>query len=126
MENSHEREPKIAWYSISQDLEVETHEPVSYDRAVEIIDGYLARGMEAYKGGEEAIAATAFGFSCSESEFIEICVNGPSEFAFSAESPEETWLGKLLRGIAHRDEVLHSREELLARVNDFFLHHKSR
>lgn len=126
MENRPAQEPKIAWYSISPDLEVESHEPVSYDRAVEIIDDYLARWVEAFKGGEEAVAATAFGFSWSESEFIEICVNGPAEFAFSSESPEETWLGKLLRGIAHRDEVLHSREELLEKVSAFFLHHKVR
>lgn len=120
MEETNDTPPKIAWYSINAELEPTVHDPVSYQEAVKIVDGYLARWVHAFEGGEEAIAATAFGFQRSEEEFVEICVNGPDEFSFRYEAPVDSWLGKLLHGLTQQDEIYHTREKLLERVRGFF------
>src|SRR5260221_9985722 len=112
----------IRWYSMTPKLAVEEHEPIGLDEALKLVDRYLARGNEKFETAEEAMAATMFGFSRSKSEFIEICINGPGQISYKFEvaDPEASWLSKLFKGVFRREEELHSREELLQKIEEFF------
>ena len=112
----------IRWYSMNRDLAVEEHEPVQLEEALKIADRYLARGSEKSNDGEEAIAATLFGFSRSKSEFIEICVNGPAliSYKFEMSDTDASWFQRLFKGILRHEEQLHSREELVQNIKEFF------
>ncbi len=103
-------------------LAVEEHEPITLDEALKLVDRYLARSCEKFKTAEEAIAATMFVFSRSKSEFIEICVSGPAQisYKFEAADREGSWLGKLFKGALRREAELHSRAELVQKVEEFF------
>ena len=112
----------IRWYSMTATLAVEEHDPIELDEALKLVDRYLARSCEKFKTAEEAIAATMFGFSRSKSEFIEICVSGPAQISYKFEvaDPEGSWFSKLFKGAFKREEELHSREELVQKVEEFF------
>jgi hypothetical protein len=112
----------IKWYSMNPKLAVEEHDPIELDEALKLVDRYLARGSEKFKTAEEAIAATMFGFSRSKSEFIEICVNGPAQisYKFEVSDSDASWFCKLFKGVFRREEELHSREELVQKVEEFF------
>jgi hypothetical protein len=112
----------VTWYSMNLKLKVEEHEAISLDEAIKIVDRYLARGGEKFQTAEEAIAATMFGFSRSKSEFIEICVNGPIQisYKFEVSDPEAPWYRKMFGGVFQHDEELHSREEMVQKVEEFF------
>ena len=112
----------IKWYSMTPKLAVEEHDPIGLDEALKIVDRYLARGSEKFQTGEEAIAATMFGFCRSKSEFIEICVNGPTQISYKFEisDPTASWFSKLFKGVFRREAELHSREELIQKVEEFF------
>jgi hypothetical protein len=112
----------IRWYSINRDLAVEEHEPLELNEALKLIDRYLARGEEKFEAGEDALAATTLGFSRSASDFIEICVHGPDQihYSFEMSDPNPSWLKKLLGNVFQYDEELHSREELIRKVEEFF------
>jgi len=103
-------------------LAVEEHDPIGLDEALELVDRYLTRSCERFKTAEEALAATMFGFRRSRSEFIEICVSGPAHISYKYEvtAPEGSWLGKLLKGGFSRQTEMHSREELVQKVKEFF------
>ena len=107
---------------MSATLAVEEHDPIGLDEALKLVDRYLARSCEKFKTAEEAIAATMFGFSRSKSEFIEICVSGPAQISYKFEvaDPEGSWLSKLFKGAFKREAQLHSREELVQKVEEFF------
>ena len=107
---------------MSLDQKVEEHEPIDLKRATEIANQYVARGSEKFKSGEEAIAATMFGFSKSKSDFIEICVNGAKQISYRIEfsNPDASWFEKLRGGAFQHGEELHSREELIEKVTEFF------
>jgi hypothetical protein len=113
---------KITWYSMSHNLAVEQHEPVTLSDALKIVDRYLARGSGQPDSGEDAIAATMFGFSRSESDFIEICVSGPNRIAykFEAADPNASWLRRLFHVVFQHEEELHSCEEVVQKVREFF------
>jgi hypothetical protein len=114
---------KISWYSMTRELALQEHESVAFNRAIEIVDDYIARSSQQFQTGEDAIAATMFGFSRSTQEFIEICVHGPSKISYKFESPDKSvaWFLKPWRGIFSHQEDLRSREELVQRVEEFFL-----
>jgi len=103
-------------------LAVEEHDPIELDEALKIVDRYLARGSEKFQTVEEAIAATMFGFSRSKSEFIEICVNGPTQISYKFETtdPTASWISKLFKGVFRHEAELHSREELVQKGEEFF------
>ncbi len=103
-------------------MEAEERGIVDLHEALKIVDRYLAAGGQAYETGEAALAATLFGFSRSKSEFIEICVHGPTQISctFEASDPDASWFRKLFKGVFQREMELHSREELLRKVEEFF------
>jgi hypothetical protein len=113
---------KITWYSMNRELEVEQHEAIGLDEARNLVDRYLARANEKFSSAEDAIAATLFGFSRSESEFIEIGVNSPTRISYKLEiaDPEASWFHKLFKGVYRHEEELHSREELVQKIQEFF------
>lgn len=115
-------ESRITWYSTTRDLKTERHEPVGLDEALKIVDRYLAAANQTFESGEEALAATMFGFSRSKSEFIEICVHGPSQisYLFEMSDPNASWFRKLFGGVYQHEEELHSRAQLVEKVTEFF------
>ena len=114
---------KISWYSMTPELALQEHESVAFNRAIEIVDDYMTRSSQPFKTGENAIAATLFGFSRSTQEFIEICVHGPSKISYKFESPDRNvaWFLKPWKGVFSHQEELRSRAELVQRVEEFFL-----
>jgi hypothetical protein len=112
----------ISWYSLTSTLAVEDHDPIGLDEALELVDLYLTRSCERFKTAEEALAATMFGFRRSRTELIEICVSGPAHISCKVEitAPERSWHSKLFKGGFRRETELHSREELVQKVKEFF------
>jgi hypothetical protein len=115
----------IRWYSISNKLALEEHEPIALEEALRIVDRYLNQGTEEVASGEQALAATMFGFSRSKSDFIEICINGPTQISYKFEmadpDPDASWLRRMFKGVFQHEEELHSREELIMKVEEFFM-----
>lgn len=115
---------KITWYSMTRDLTVQEHEPVALERATQIVDEYMSRASEQFESGEDAIASTMFGFSRSAQDFVEICIHNPNRisFKFEAIDPDVPWFLKPWKRIFQHQEELKSRDSLINRVQDFFLH----
>jgi hypothetical protein len=113
---------KLVWYSVNRDLAVEEHDPVGLDEALVIVDRYFATAGQRHDRGEDAIAATTFGFSRSKSDFIEIGVHRCDQisYRFEACDPKMFWLRRLFGGVFEREQELHSREELVQKVIEFF------
>jgi hypothetical protein len=113
---------RLGWYSLDSNLKGVDQAPVDLARAREIAEEYYARGLQSYVSGEEAVAATMFGFSRSPSVFIEICVNGASEISYTFEysDPAASWLRKVFGGTYRFETVLPSKSELLQRIEEFF------
>jgi hypothetical protein len=64
-----------------------------------------------------------FGFSRSETEFVEICINGPTRISYKFEmsDPGASWLRKAFQaGVFQYEEELHSKQELIQKVEEFF------
>ena len=113
----------IRWYSLDTHLRTVDHEALDLDGAYDIIDRYLAALRPRYESGEEAMAATMFGFSRQDGSYIQICLHTPTtidvEYDFSlVKNP----LLRLIAGRRQRDERLTSRDQLRARMRLFFTH----
>jgi len=113
----------ISWYSLGTDLRTVEHGSVDLDGAYGIIDGYLGRLRPHYQTGEEALAATMFGFTRLDGSYMQICVHTPDtidvEYDFSlVKNP----LLRFLAGRRQRDERLRSRDALRSRARLFFTH----
>jgi hypothetical protein len=118
-------ETKIKWFSMNLHQRVEEHEPVDLKQATEITNQYIGHGGEKFKTDNEALAATMFGFSKSKSEFIEICIDGLQQISYRFEfsDPNASWFQKLRgRGTFQREEELHTPEQLIAKVTQFYTH----
>ncbi len=63
-----------------------------------------------------------FGFARSESEFIEFGVLSPDKtsYKFEVSDPEASWFRKMFGGVFQHNEELHSREEMIQKVEEFF------
>jgi hypothetical protein len=113
----------IRWYSLDINLHTVGHEPVDLDRANGIIDQYLQALRPHYESGEEALAATMFGFTRSDDSYMQICLHSPS--AIDVEYDFSLTRNPFLRLIGwhrQRDERLTSRDQLRARTKLFFTH----
>jgi len=112
----------VNWYSINLKTKVEQHETISLDEAIKIVDRYWAHGSETFKSVEEGIAACIFGFSRSKSEFIEFGILGPAQasYKFEVSDPGASWFRKMFGGCFQYNEELHSREEMVQKVEEFF------
>lgn len=113
---------RISWYSLDSDLKVHEHLEVDVGRAIELVGEYYARGFRTYESGEDAIAATMFGFSRSPAQFIEFCVHGPSEISYTFESADldAPQLSGSVGDTFRVEIVLFSKEEIIERVKEFF------
>jgi hypothetical protein len=112
----------IRWYSLDSDMKACEHPPVDLDRAIEIVEDYYARGAGKFETVEDALRATMFGFSRSKTEFIEICVLGPSQIAYRFElaDPRAPLLRRMVGGTFQFEAELRSKAELIERVKEFF------
>src|SRR5437763_14392301 len=78
---------KPIWYSIDTDLKTNNQRAVDLDEALAIVRQYFAGIRPFYDTAEEALAATMFGFSRAEDEFIEICVDKTDQASVRIELP---------------------------------------
>lgn len=119
------RTAAIGWYSMDRDLKTREHPPVDLDRAIAIADEFCARGGRVYEYAEEALSATTFGFSRSPTQFIELCAHGATEISFRYEyaDPNASWWRRTFGGAFHHEATLRSRNELIRRIEQFFVLH---
>ncbi len=89
---------------------------------MQIVDAYFAAAGKKYDSGEEAIAATMFGFFHSRTDFIELCVNGPRQISYRFEMMDlsASWFRKLFNKVFQYEAMLDSRKALEAKVREFF------
>lgn len=111
----------ISWYSLDRNLHTVDHESITLDQANQIIDGYFARLQPQYESGEDALAATMFGFRRPDGSYMQICIHARDmidvEYDFSlVRNP----LLRLVSGRNQRDERLTSPDRLNARTKLFF------
>jgi len=113
----------IRWYSLDTDLRTVERGPVDLEGAYKIIDGYFARLRPQYQTGEEALAATMFGFTRLDGSYMQISLHTPDtidvEYDFSL---VKNALLRLVAGRRQRDERLRSRDQLRRRTRLFFTH----
>src|SRR5262249_28986619 len=108
------------WYSIDASLRTVDHEAIDLEEALAIIDQYFSRLRHHYDSGEEALAATMFGFARDDGSYIQICLHAPD--AIDVEYDFSLVKNPLLRFIGHRrcDERLTSRDQVLCSTKLFF------
>jgi len=110
----------IRWYTIGPDLEIRERGPLELPHALDVVDKHFSILKAHYSSGEQAIAATTFGFARSEDDFIEICVHSADNVSFTTELPASGgWLNRL-RGTFRRELKLASRDALRALVTSYF------
>ena len=113
----------ITWYSLDRDLHTVDHDTISLVQANAIIDRYFASVQPHYERGEDALAATMFGFQRSDGSYMQICIHSADqidvEYDFSLiRNP----LLRLVGGRRQRDERLISAQDVKARTKLFFEH----
>jgi hypothetical protein len=96
----------IRWYSTDLDLRTVDHEALDLLGACAVIDRYFSQLRDHYDSGEEALAATKFGFFREDESYLEICIHARDHIDISS-------------GL-HQDERLTSRDEVHARTGLFF------
>ena len=112
----------IAWYSTNRDLSTEDRGAVDVEAAMDIVRRYFGNLKTHYDSGEEALAATMFGFSRSESDYIELCIHTTTHVALRVEPPPRSSGGvfrRLLRAKAG-DIKLGSQGETEQCVREYF------
>lgn len=115
--------PQISWYSFNEEQNLCEHPPIDLGTALVVVEDYFAHTLKpSFASGEQALAETMFGFSRSPSEFIEVCLNGPSQISYVFELTESdaSGLRKLLGGTFRYETELKSKSELIERVREFY------
>ena len=110
----------IRWYSVGPELDIREHGPLDLPQALKVVDDHFSALKTHYSSGEHAIAATTFGFTRSDDDFIEICVHAPDSVSVRTELPASRgWLDRL-RGTFRRELKLGSRDALHTLVTSYF------
>jgi hypothetical protein len=113
----------IRWYSLDTDLNTVDHEVVDLKEANAIIDRYLQAVRPHYETGEEALAATMFGFIRPDDSYMQISVHSLTAFDVEYDfSLIKNPLLRLLGARRQRGERLISGDQLRARAEQFFTH----
>ncbi|MCX5657415.1 MAG: hypothetical protein NTZ48_04225 [Candidatus Omnitrophica bacterium] len=112
-------EEQADYYGIDVSGDTVEHGSVETARAVQIINERFAALKDKYQSGEEALAATMFGFSKNKDTFIEICINASDSISFKLEFPLPKKLF-IFQDIYRIELKLRSREELCSLVKMFF------
>ncbi len=112
----------IRWYSTDVNLKTIDHEVVDCGKALEIADRYLADLRPRYESGEEALAATMFGFARDDASYMQICIHAPDQIDVEYDfAPIVTsFLRRLARRSSQHSERLTSRDALRSRIELFF------
>lgn len=111
----------ICWYGLDTDLHHVDHGALDLNQAYEIVDRYLSQVRPKYEWGEEALAATVFGFCRSDGSWMEICIDALNSIDVYHDFSliKNRWL-RLVGGRRQSDEHLISRDELRGRTRQFF------
>ena len=112
-------EEQADYYGIDASGDTVEHGRVAATRALEIINERFAALKDKYQSGEEALAATMFGFSRDANTFIEICINASNSISFKYELPLPKKLF-IFQDIYRCELKLRSKEELCSLVKMFF------
>jgi len=111
----------ITWYSTDRKLATVARGGASKAEALQIIDGYFARLKPHYESGEEALAETMFGFQKSPEEFVELCINSPTEISCRYQTVEPRKILFLnLPKIIRSERTLTSKEAAKNEVSLFY------
>lgn len=113
----------VSWYSLDRDLHTVDHESITLAEANEIIDRYLATLQPHYEWGEDALAATMFGFRRPDGSYMQICIHSADQIDVEYDfSLIRNRLLRLVGGRNQRDERLTSARGVKARTKLFFEH----
>jgi hypothetical protein len=111
----------ICWYSLDTALRTVEHGSLALDEAYDLIDRFFGQLRPHYDSGEEALAASMFGFTRPDGSYMQICVHAPDmievEYDFSL---VKNRLLRLVAGRRQRWERLRSRDQLRTRTSLFF------
>ena len=101
----------ISWYSITPDLDVQENGVIDLEGALKIVDSYMGSALLPVDHVEHSISHSMFGFSRSGSEFIEICMYGPTNISYKFEysNPDYSWFKKIFTGIFQYEKELKSK-----------------
>lgn len=113
----------IRWYSLDTHLQTIDHEAIDLDQAYEVVDRYFGQVRPHFESGENALAATMFGFVREDGSYMQICINGMD--AIDIEHDFSLVRNPLLRffaGRGQRFERVTSRDQVRARTKLFFTH----
>jgi hypothetical protein len=112
----------ISWYSITTDLNVQENGVVDLEGAFKVVDSYMGKTLLPVYKVEPSISNSMFGFSRSNSEFIEICVYNPTNISYKFEyaNPSYSWFKRFFMGAFQYEEDLKSEKELVQKVREFF------
>jgi len=112
----------IHWYSINESLAIQDGDAVTCDEALAIVRRYCRDLQPYYSSGEEACAATTFGFARSSIEFIEISLHTPGLISVWIELPVSgvPWFLRPWWGFFRHEEEVYSPSVLEDRVRQFF------
>jgi hypothetical protein len=110
------------WYSIDLNMRTRENRVVDVEEAIVILRRYVADYRVFHETDEEMLAASLFGFSRSDDEFIEIGVDGPGQISVKVELPVPgvPWLLRPLFGVFQHEETLGSVEAATERIREFF------
>jgi hypothetical protein len=111
----------MSWYSIDRNLSIVERGIVSKEDAMRIVEEYCTRGDAIYEYGEDALAATAFGFKKSEAEFVEIRIASADEIwiAYESSMPRK-FLSLSFPKMIHKDKTLQRMEDVKIVVSSFY------
>lgn len=112
----------VKWYTMNSELEVVEQGEVDIDKAVEVVDLYIAMQSQPVQSGEEGIANSLFGFCLDDKTFIEIAMESEDQYRVKFETPEKTKLLFLTIPRLYQKEIaIAGRERLLDVVRHFFI-----
>jgi hypothetical protein len=111
----------MRWYSIDKSLSIIEQGTVGKQEAMRIIDDYAERAPTIYEHGEDALAATMFGFCKSEAEFVEISISSADEITLTYEiSIPRRILFLRYPKVIRKDRTFHRVVDVKGVVSSFF------
>ncbi len=72
-------------YRFDRNLHIAEQGQCDCDSALETFEQFYANGCASYNSGEDAVAATSFGLSRSQTDFIEISCHGQDSIAIHSD-----------------------------------------
>lgn len=114
----------IRWYSVDESLKTIDHETIDSRRALEIADRYVAGLRSHYESGEDALAATMFGFARDDDSYMQICIHAHNHIDVEYDFAPifKSFLQRLFSHPPQHSERLNSCDALRSRIELFYAH----